>query len=61
MCKENSYAEIEKQEGQICRCTRQGLNLQTPGHVYLRSDGNGGQRIFTIHVFPPVFECVGSK
>ena len=25
MCKENSYAKMEKMGAQICRCTRQGL------------------------------------
>ena len=25
MCKENLYAEMEKSEAQVCKCTRQGL------------------------------------
>ena len=27
MCKENSYAKMEKLGTQICRCTRQGLKV----------------------------------
>ena len=27
MCQENGYAKMEKLEAQICRCTRQGLEV----------------------------------
>ena len=38
ICKENLYVKMEKLEVQICRCTRQGLNVMpcSPGHIVQR-------------------------
>ena len=46
MCKENSYAKMEKLGAEICRCTRQGRKVMPCGVVYVVTFDAGTSRFF---------------